>query len=77
MTTTYDPRNMTWDQWCELTDEHFASQQLGTAPEEKWRDWANGMAGIGYFMDFGTPDSRNFENWQDWAQQLVGIVNPD
>jgi len=77
MTTTYDPRNMTWDQWCALTAEQFAAQQLGTVPEERWKDWVDGMAGIGYFMSFGMPDSRGFETWQDWAQQVMGIVNPN
>lgn len=77
MTTTYDPRNMTWDQWCALTAEQFSAQQLGTLPEERWKEWVDGMSGIGYFMSFGMPDSRGFETWQDWAQQVMGIVNPN
>jgi len=72
---TYDPRYMTWNEWCPLMADLFAAQQLGTAPEEKWREWAHGMAGIGYFMDSGVPDPRGFKTWQDWATQLVGIMS--
>lgn len=72
---TYDPRGMEWSQWCPLMAELFAAQQLGTVPEENWKDWVNGMVGIGYFNNSGVPDSRNFDNWQDWAQQLVGIMS--
>ena len=50
MTTTYDPRGMTWDYWCAQMAQQFASNQLGTVPEEKWKDWASGMQGIGYFV---------------------------
>jgi hypothetical protein len=73
--TPYDPRGMSWDQWVKLTDELFAPQQLGTVPEERWRDWVDGMAGIGYFLNSGVPDSRGFESWQDWAAQFVGIMS--
>jgi len=72
---TYDPRNMTWDQWCALMAELFASNQLGTVPEAKWRDWASGVQGIGYFVESGVPDPRNFKSWQDWASVLVGIMS--
>ena len=34
---TYDKRGMSWDQWCKLTSEQFASQSLGTLPEERWK----------------------------------------
>jgi hypothetical protein len=44
-------------------------------PEERWRDWVDGLAGIGNFMNSGVPDSRGFEKWQDWAEQFVGIMN--
>jgi hypothetical protein len=71
---TYDPRNMTWDYWCALMAELFAGNQLGTVPEEHWRDWADGMQGIGYFVQSAIPDHRLFETWQDWAQNLVGIM---
>ena len=71
----YDPRGMNWDQWCPLMAELFGAQQLGTLPEEMWKDWADGMSGIGYFNNSGVPDTRNFNNWQDWAEQLVGIMS--
>jgi hypothetical protein len=45
--------------------EMFAANQLGTAPETQWTDWADGIAGIGRFT--GVPDSRGFATWQDWA----------
>lgn len=70
----YDPRNMTWNYWCSLMAELFASNQLGTVPEERWRDWASGMQGIGYFVESGVPDHKQFATWQDWAQNLVGIM---
>ena len=72
--TTYDPRGMTWDNWCALMAELFAANQLGTAPEANWKQWADGMQGIGYFVNSGVPDSRMFDDWQSWAQQLVGIM---
>ena len=77
MTTTFDPRDLSWDLWCASMADLFASQQLGTVPEERWRDWANGMQGIGYFVNSGVPDARNFETWQDWAKSLVGIMDID
>jgi hypothetical protein len=52
----------------------FSAQQLGTVPEERWRDWADGMQGIGYFVNSGVPDARNFDTWQDWAKSVVGIM---
>jgi hypothetical protein len=75
MTIAYDPRGMSWDEWCKLTDELFAQQQLGIAPEEQWKDWVNGLAGLANFMDSGVPDSRGFDDWQEWAEQFVGIMN--
>ena len=72
---TYDPRGMTWDQWCSLMAELFAAQQLGTLPEERWKEWGDGMSSIGYFMNSAVPTTQNFDNWQDWAQQLVGIMS--
>ena len=71
----YDPRGQTWDSWCSLMAELFAAQQLGTVPEEKWQDWANGMQGIGYFANSGIPDATGFASWQDWASRLVGIMS--
>jgi hypothetical protein len=65
---------MTWDQYCKLTEELFAPNQLGHVPEEKWRDWVDGLNGIGYFVQSGVPDHRGFSNWQDWAKQMMGIM---
>jgi len=64
----YDPRGMTWDYWCARMAELFAANQLGTIEEDRWRDWADGLSGIGRFV--GAPDSRLFETWQDWAFAL-------
>jgi hypothetical protein len=72
---TYDPRLQTWDSWCALMAELFAPNQLGTVPEENWRDWASGMQGIGYFVNSGVPDDRGFETWQEWAASLCGIMS--
>ena len=72
---TYDPRGQTWDSWVRLMDELFSANQLGTVPEEKWRDWAAGMNGIGYFVESGIPDPRSYTDWRIWAQNLVGIMN--
>jgi len=73
--TTYDPRGHTWDSWCSLTAELFAPQQLGVVTEDKWREWADGMSGNGYFMSSNIPDSRSFADWSDWAASLVGIMS--
>ena len=72
---TYDPRGMDWSQYCKLMEELFASNQLGHVPEERWRDWVDGMNGIGYFVQSGVPDHRLFDNWQDWAKNLIGIMS--
>jgi hypothetical protein len=55
--------------------ELFAPQQLGTVPEENWREWGDAMSGIGYFMSSGVPDTHNFESWQQWAELLVGVMD--
>ena len=73
--TTYDPRGMTWSQYCGLMNEMFASQQLGMVPEERWRDWVDGLNGIGYFVQSGIPDHRGFPDWKAWATQLCGIMS--
>jgi len=72
---TYDPRGMDWNQYCKLMEELFAPNQLGHVEENKWRDWVDGMNGIGYFVQSGIPDHRGFDNWQDWAQQVIGIMS--
>jgi len=77
MAVTFDPRGMSWDFWCASMAQTFASNQLGTVPEDKWRDWADGMQGIGYFVESAVPDPRNFGTWQEWAESLVGIMNVD
>ena len=71
----YDPRGMTWDQWCALMAELFATNQLGTLPEERWRDWADGMQGIGFFVNSGVPDQRGFDDWRGWAVKITGILS--
>ena len=72
---TYDPRGMDWDTYNRLMVELFAANELGTVPEDRWRDWVDGMNGIGYFGQSAVPDQRMFETWQDWAEQLVGIMS--
>lgn len=72
---SYDPRGMTWDQYCKLMAELFAPNQLGFVPEEHWRDWVDGLNGIGYFVQSGVPDHRGFETWDQWAQNMVGIMD--
>lgn len=64
----YDPRGHTWDSWCALMAELFAANQLGTAPEDQWRNWADAMSGIGRFP--GVPSSIGFATWQEWASAL-------
>ena len=71
----YDPRNLTWDEWCARMAELFASNQLGTLPEDQWRLWADGMQGIGYFVQSAVPDQRGFAHWYDWAETLCGIMS--
>jgi hypothetical protein len=72
---TYDPRGHTWDSWCALMAELFAQQQLGTVPEDKWKDWASGMQGIGYFVNSGVPDPRGYSDWRPWAENVCGIMS--
>lgn len=72
---SYDPRGMTWAQYCKLMNELFAPQQMGVVPEEEWRQWVDGLNGIGYFVQSGVPDHRGFANWQDWAAQMCGIMS--
>ena len=72
---TYDPRGHTWNSWCALMAELFAIQELGTVTEDRWKEWGDAMAGIGYFMSSGVPDTRIFEKWEDWATSLVGIMD--
>jgi hypothetical protein len=71
----YDNRGMTWDTYCKLMAELFAGNQIGYVAEENWRDWVDGLNGIGYFVQSGVPDHRGFENWRDWANQMTGIMS--
>jgi hypothetical protein len=71
----YDPRDMEWPLYCRLMAELFSANDIGEVPEERWRDWVDGMNGIGFFAQSAIPDQRLFDNWQDWAQQMVGIMN--
>ena len=71
---TYDPRDMEWDYWCALMAELFASNQLGTVTEDRWRDWADGITSIGYFTQSGVADSRQFDEWRDWALALTNAM---
>ena len=71
----YDPRNMTWDQYCKLMAELFAPNQLGYVKEENWRDWVDGLNGIGYFVQSGVPDHRNYNDWSQWAESMCGIMS--
>jgi hypothetical protein len=66
---------MTWDQYNKLMAELFAPNQLGYVDEEHWRDWVDGLNGIGYFVQSGVPDHRGFETWDQWAESMVGIMN--
>lgn len=72
---TYDPRGQTWDSWCALMAELFAVQELGTVTEDRWKEWGDAMAGIGYFMSSGVPDTRIFDRWEDWAASIVGVMD--
>jgi hypothetical protein len=72
---TYDPRGMTWDQYCKLMAELFAPNQLGYVSEENWRQWVDGLNGIGYFVQSGVPDHRGFDHWYQWAEQMTGIMS--
>lgn len=75
MAITYDPRGMSWQQYCKLMAELFAPNQLGFVDEEHWRQWVDGLNGIGYFVQSGIPDARGYNTWQDWAQQVMGIMS--
>ena len=72
---TYDPRNMEWDLYCSLMAELFASNEIGTVPEDQWREWVNGLNGIGLFEQSAIPDQRMCETWQEWAEKMVGIMS--
>ena len=72
---TYDPRNMSWDFYCSLMAELFSANDIGTVPESAWRDWVDGINGIGLFGQSAIPDQRTCGTWQEWAEQMVGIMS--
>jgi hypothetical protein len=55
--------------------ELFSSNDIGTVTEDKWREWVDGINGIGLFGQSAIPDHRMFDTWQDWAEQMVGIMS--
>lgn len=71
---SYDPRGMTWGQYCKLMEELFSPNQLGHVTEENWRMWVDGLNGIGYFVQSGIPDHRVFDDWRQWAEAMTGIM---
>ena len=72
---SYDPRGMTWDQYCKLMAELFAPNQLGYVEEENWRQWVDALSGIGYFSESGIPTHVGFDHWYQWAEQVAGILS--
>ena len=66
---------MDWPQYNKLMTELFASNDVGYVEEENWRQWVDGLNGIGYFGQSAIPDQRMFSTWQDWAEQMVGIMS--
>ena len=72
---TYDPRGMDWPQYNKLMTELFASNDVGYVEEQNWRQWVDGLNGIGYFGQSAIPDQRMFSTWQEWAEQMVGIMS--
>ena len=72
MAQVYDPRNLSWDMWCALMAELFAANQLGVVSEDRWREWADALSGIGRFA--GVPGANGFELWQDWAFALANAL---
>jgi hypothetical protein len=55
--------------------ELFSSNDIGYVEEDRWRDWVDGINGIGYFGQSAVPDQRLYATWQEWAEQMVGIMN--
>jgi hypothetical protein len=55
--------------------ELFSSNDIGYVDEDHWRDWVDGINGIGYFAQSAIPDQRLYATWQEWAEQMVGIMN--
>jgi len=72
---TYDPRGMEWPLYCSLMAELFSANDIGTVPEDRWREWVDGINGIGFFTQSGIPDQKLYATWQEWAEQMVGVMN--
>jgi hypothetical protein len=71
----YDPRYQSWDNWSSLMVEAYAAQNLQIGiPEEKWKDWAEGLMAIDVFQNESIPNPYLYEKWQDWASALVGSM---
>ena len=66
---------MDWPQYNKLMTELFASNDVGYVDEENWRQWVDGLNGIGYFGQSAIHDQRMFATWQDWAEQMFGIMS--
>jgi len=43
-------------------------------PEDLWRNWVDGINGIGFFTQSAIPDHRTYTDWQDWAMAMCGIM---
>lgn len=73
----YDPRYHSWESWACLMCELYATQMLMMPPpEEKWKDWAEGLKAIDVFTNEGIPGPAPFDDWMEWAQAVVGAVLP-
>jgi hypothetical protein len=66
---------MDWSEYCKLMADLFAPQQLGFVEEARWKEWVDGLNGIGYFVDSGVPDATGYSDWREWAKNMVGIMN--
>jgi hypothetical protein len=66
---------MEWPTYCKLMAELFSSNDIGYVEEDRWRDWVDGINGIGYFGQSAIPDQRLYATWQEWADQMVGIMS--
>jgi hypothetical protein len=66
---------MEWPQYCKLMAELFSSNDIGYVEEDRWRDWVDGISGIGFFTQSAIPDQRMYATWQEWADQMVGIMS--
>lgn len=46
--------------------------------EDKWKDWANIVAGYDIFrkknIPYASGKSHKFENWEDWAKEVYIVL---